>query len=72
MHGQGTRTTATSSVLPSAPAAGSEPGHFTHSTPPARREIAIFAVAYCTVTIRLSEWLLNSGAYMHWMLAYPV
>ena len=27
---------------------------------------------YFTVIGRLSEWLLNSGAYMHWMLAMPV
>lgn len=27
---------------------------------------------HCTVTLILSEWLLNSGAYMHWMAAMPV
>ena len=27
---------------------------------------------YSTLTSKLSEWLLNSGAYMHWMLAKPV
>jgi hypothetical protein len=27
---------------------------------------------YFTSSSKLSEWLLNSGAYMHWMLAMPV
>jgi hypothetical protein len=27
---------------------------------------------YFTVNSRLSLWLLNSGAYMHWMAAMPV
>ena len=27
---------------------------------------------HSTVSVRLSEWLLNSGAYMHWISAMPV
>ncbi len=27
---------------------------------------------HLTSSIRLSEWLLNSGAYMHWISAMPV
>jgi hypothetical protein len=27
---------------------------------------------HSTVSVRLSEWLLNSGAYMHWIWAMPV
>jgi len=30
------------------------------------------ASRYFTSSTRLSEWLLNSGAYMHWMAAKPV
>jgi hypothetical protein len=28
--------------------------------------------AHLTISGRLSEWLLNSGAYMHWISATPV
>ena len=28
--------------------------------------------SYSATTQMLSEWLLNSGAYMHWMPANPV
>jgi len=27
---------------------------------------------YFTCNVKLSEWLLNSGAYMHWISAMPV
>ena len=27
---------------------------------------------YFTCNVKLSEWLLNSGAYMHWISAIPV
>lgn len=30
------------------------------------------SLPYFTSNSKLSEWLLNSGAYMHWMLAMPV
>ena len=39
---------------------------FTWQAPP--REVR----PYFTTRLKLSEWLLNSGAYMHWMLATPV
>jgi hypothetical protein len=29
-------------------------------------------VDYFTSRLKLSEWLLNSGAYMHWIVAMPV
>lgn len=33
---------------------------------------AVGRAAYSTWSTMLSEWLLNSGAYMHWMAAKPV
>ena len=33
---------------------------------------ANYLLGYSASTQMLSEWLLNSGAYMHWMPAKPV
>ena len=38
---------------------------------PTRRR-AYRVTRYLTSSMTLSEWLLNSGAYMHWMSASPV
>jgi hypothetical protein len=34
--------------------------------------MALRGQPYCTLSTRLSLWLLNSGAYMHWISAMPV
>ena len=40
--------------------------------PPYSRMGRPVVTRYLTSSGRLSEWLLNSGAYMHWISAMPV
>ena len=51
--------------------AGLRPTDLTNSTRRRKRRQRGTPVHF-TRSFRLSEWLLNSGAYMHWMLARPV
>ena len=45
--------------------------HERHHVGP-KRKTGVRAMLYSATTQMLSEWLLNSGAYMHWMPAKPV
>ncbi|QEG43643.1 hypothetical protein UC8_56950 [Roseimaritima ulvae] len=54
-------------VVPLAGACGCGLNDCSHPRPAAFR-----LGRYSTCSCRLSEWLLNSGAYMHWIVANPV